>query len=171
MADKFPTAIRAGNEKAHADRSAYLQVETQILKKPKLKNDLTVWLQQNRRVEWIVNTVQTGYGIQITPTQLTAFSVRQGLHRRRDNLAHNLIPWKIERHSHARMYPYLMLSAEARLRAGVRQSGETVNRLVLWKDKLATDGHVVDYRPNTFEVWWYVPARPGIDLDLIRVPQ
>lgn len=168
--DEYSKPMRAGNLQSRHRRSDYLRVETEILRKPVLRNQLTTWLKQNRRVEWIVHEVRTGHGIEITPTDLGAFSIRQGLADRQDCLTDNLIPWAIRLHKHKRMYPYLMLSAEGRLRAGVRQAEETLNRLVLWKFKLNQDDMVIDYRPDTFEVWHQVPRRVGVDHDLIRVP-
>jgi hypothetical protein len=153
-------------------RLEYLKLETAIREKPVLHNSLQRWLKENRKVDWIVHQVETKYRLQLPPTFLTAYSIRHAVPRPRwDSVDNDLIPWRIERHWHERLYPYLMLNAEVRLRAGSRPVRETTNRLILWKEKLAKDNHVVDYQPQHPDVWLYVPRRPGIDLDLIRVPQ
>jgi hypothetical protein len=45
-----------------------------------------------------------------------------------------------------------------------------MSRLEPWLEKLRQAGAVVHYEADTKQGFFYVPRRPGIDLDLIREP-
>lgn len=86
-----------------------------------------------------------------------------------------LIPWHVKT-EHGTHYALRMLRVEARLRRGWPlatdddQAADLGERLDSWKQKLRDEDLVVHYQDNTDEGFYYVPRRPGIDTDLIRVP-
>jgi hypothetical protein len=64
-----------------------------------------------------------------------------------------------------------MLRTEARRRAGKQLRKEERVRLDAWLRRLARENIVLHYDPDTDEGWFYVPRRPGVDTDIIRVPE
>lgn len=78
-----------------------------------------------------------------------------------------LIPWTLAP-QYRDSYPVKMLRREQRRRADLPLSEAHVAELDRWIDRLREEQVVVAYTPTTGFV--YVPARPGIDTDLIRVP-
>ncbi|WP_432482537.1 hypothetical protein [Kineococcus esterisolvens] len=63
-----------------------------------------------------------------------------------------------------------MLRAEGRLRAGVELKPAEADRLEAFKRGLREQGAVIHYDGDTEQGFFRVPAREGIDTDLIRVP-
>lgn len=88
-----------------------------------------------------------------------------------------LIPWRVKA-EHGNEYPLRMLRAEARRRRGyVPPTPEKAAawereqaKLDAWLAQLRAENAVVHYQANTPEGFHYVEPRPGIDDDLIRVP-
>lgn len=81
----------------------------------------------------------------------------------------DLMPWHVEP-QHLWAFPPRMLRVEARRRAAMDVNSLDADRLASWKKRLKEEGRVVHYDPDTDKGWFYVPARPGIDRDLIRAP-
>ncbi|WP_412540240.1 hypothetical protein R8Z50_31165 [Longispora sp. K20-0274] len=80
-----------------------------------------------------------------------------------------LVPWDAEP-IHQFHLLLTRLRDEERRRSGDRLDLETHARLRAWTARLRAHGLVVDYDPTTEQGFHLVPARPGIDTDLIRVP-
>lgn len=127
------------------------------------------WFEEGRTYDWMSQQYRDKYNIETVPSMWGNFRRRRGLSRRiaRDDV---LIPWAVER-QHRWGYPITMLRAEARRRSGLELSEDTEHRVNVWIRNLKDDGAVVHYDPDTEEGFFYVAARPGIDTDLIRVPE
>lgn len=66
-----------------------------------------------------------------------------------------------------------MLRVHARLKQGAtpEQIGiPTFEQHQEWLERLSLAGVVVHYDPTTERGFWYVPRRPGVDLDVVREP-
>lgn len=88
----------------------------------------------------------------------------------------SLIPWVVAP-EHSRRFDHVMLEAESRRRQGLRVPERREKQLDSWLRRLERDGAVVHYNrsqtdPETGEVpgWWRVQRRPGIDFDIISMP-
>jgi hypothetical protein len=137
---------------------------------PKIQDETEVkrWFEEGRTYAWMQAEYRRKYNIDTTLSMWGNFRRKHGLARRiqRDD---ELIPWAVQR-EHRWRYPVMMLRQEARRRAGFELTPEQIAKLDAWKRGLADQGAVVHYEPDTEDGWFYVPARPGIDTDLIRVP-
>lgn len=81
-----------------------------------------------------------------------------------------LIPWKVAP-QHVRLLHHRMLSAESRRRQGKPPTrAEDLRQLEKWLAWLRDGDAVIHYDADTPEGWWPVHRRPGVDTDLIRVP-
>lgn len=127
------------------------------------------WFEEGRTYAWMVEEYRRKYNIETVPSMWGNFRRRRGLDRRiaRDD---ELIPWEVKR-EHRWDYPILMLRKEARRRSGLPMSEADLDALEAWKRGMDRDGTVVHYEPETEEGWFYVPRRPGVDVDLIRRPE
>lgn len=82
----------------------------------------------------------------------------------------DLIPWRVQMR-HQKAYHVRMLRLEGRRRAGHKLRAEEQRRLDSWIEDLREAGAVIHYNPDYgTEGFYAVPARPGVDTDLIRVP-
>lgn len=126
------------------------------------------WYQEGKTYQWMVEEYERKYGIQIRASAFSSLRRKYGLERR---IVRNddLIPWHIEP-KHRWAYPVIMLRAEARRRAGKELKRDEARRLESWLARMERDDTVLHYDPDTEEGWFYVPRRPGIDKDIIRVP-
>jgi hypothetical protein len=126
------------------------------------------WFEEGITYEEMVQRYRDKYGIETTFSMFGNFRRRRGLARRitRDD---ELIPWAVKV-EHRHDYPILMLRKEARRRAGLPLSDEDDSAVDAWIRGMKEDGTVLHYEPETDEGWFYVPPRPGVDVDLIRVP-
>ncbi|PSL04147.1 hypothetical protein CLV30_106152 [Haloactinopolyspora alba] len=138
--------------------------------RPKIQNENEAirWMEEGKTYNEIIELYRTKYNIETSQSMWAAFRRRRGLDRRtvRDD---SLIPWAMKR-EHRWLFAPKMLRLEAKLRAGKSIDKDDKARLDSFKERLKTDGRVVHYEPDTKEGWFYVPAREGIDTDLIRVP-
>lgn len=127
------------------------------------------WLTEGRTYQWIIDEYRRKYNIETTVSMWSNFRSRRGLSRR---LAWNeeLVPWAVKR-EHRWRHPVSMLRQEARRRAGMELSPERLANVLAWAEGLREQGLVVHYDPDTVDGFHYVAARPGIDTDLVRVPQ
>ncbi|MEU4561786.1 hypothetical protein AB0F72_25670 [Actinoplanes sp. NPDC023936] len=132
-------------------------------------DELKRWIADGKPYQEIIDTYQEKYGILLKKPMLSAFRRRHGIGIRivRDN---DLIPWKLEE-ADRRRYQADMLRAEARRRAGRQLSPALEAKLDRFLRRLAEERVVVHYDPESAEGFCYVPARPGIDTDLVRVPE
>lgn len=126
------------------------------------------WFEEGRSYQWMVEEYRRKYGINTVPSLWGNFRRRRGLARRthRDD---DLLPWHLK-DEHRWLFPAQMLRAEARRRAGKKLRPEDERRLDNFIARLKRDGLVVHYDRDTEEGFFYVPARDGIDTDLIYKP-
>jgi len=137
-------------------------------------DEVVRWIKDGKKLTWIVDEIQRKYGVKV------GYSTVVDIRRRNDIPAligrhDDLIPWPL-RKEHRHKMPPKMLRALGRRRNG-EPLGPTVEReLDRWlvaraeTSPEAPYGTVVHYNPLTKEGWFYVARRPGIDNDLIRVP-
>jgi hypothetical protein len=132
------------------------------------ESEVIRWFEQGVTYEEMVERYREKYNIETTPSMWGNFRRRRGLDRRitRDD---ELIPWgvKVE---HRHDYPILMLRKEARRRAGLPLSEEDEHAVDAWIAGMKEANTVLHYDPDTEDGWFYVRPRPGVDTDLIRVP-
>lgn len=109
-------------------------------------------------------------GVRVTRAAVSAALARAGAPPMRNRYS-ELLPWRV-RAEDDNHYALRMLRAEARLRAGSQVSDRELRRLEAWKKTLKENQAVVHYDPDVKHSprFFYVPARPGVDTDLIRVP-
>ncbi|MEU8327296.1 hypothetical protein [Micromonospora sp. NPDC048839] len=127
------------------------------------------WITEGRTYREMIELYREKYGIETSVTMWGNFRRRQGLEPRltRDS---NLIPWKIEP-EHRYNWHVMMLRAEARRRDGKKLPAREAAELDSWLAKRKAEDSVVHYDPETEQGFFLVPRRPGIDTDLIRVPE
>lgn len=132
------------------------------------EGEIKRWFEEGRTYAWMAEEYSRKYNMQVAPTMFANVRRRRGWDRR---IARNdeLIPWFIKE-EHRWAYPVVMLRVEARARAGMEVREVDRVRVEPWKKELLEKGLVVHYDPDTEDGFFYVPARPGVDLDLIRVP-
>src|SRR5690606_17474538 len=109
------------------------------------------------------------YGLEVSLSMFSQYRRRRALPRRLPRHT-KLLPWRI-RSEHLRRFDAVMLRAEAKVRAGRTIPERERRKLERWKARLAEAGAVVHYDPDTEQGFFWVPRRPGIDLDLIREPE
>ncbi|OKI45121.1 hypothetical protein [Micromonospora sp. CB01531] len=128
------------------------------------------WIEEGKTYKWIVEEYKRKYGIDTAPSLWGNLRRKHGIDPR---IVRNddLLPWEIKE-EHRWLFPPQMLRAEARRRAGKSIGPEDDKvRLENFLKRLKDDNLVVHYDPDTPEGFFYVPAREGIDTDLVRVPQ
>lgn len=132
------------------------------------ENEVIRWFEAGVTYSEMIERYRDKYNIETTRSMWSNIRGRLGLDRRiaRDD---SLIPWTVKL-EHRHLYPITMLRREARRRSGFDLSEEDERALDAWIAGLKEDGVVLHYDPDTEEGWFYVPMRPGIDVDLIRVP-
>lgn len=130
--------------------------------------EFTEWWNEGRTYEWIIDQYRKKYHIEITPSAIGNWRARLGLERRQQRDL-DLIPWKVE-DRHRYKHTLAMLRAEGRRRAGAPLSDIQKTRLESWLAFMKEEDAVVHYDPETEEGFFYVPRRPGVDIDLVRQP-
>lgn len=126
------------------------------------------WIAEGRTYQWMVEEYARKYNKEITKSAFANVRARMGLERRISR-NEDLMPWTVKE-EHRWEYPAVMLRVEGRRREGRTLRDVDAKRLESWKATLLDNGLVVHYDPSTEEGWFYVPAREGIDTDLIREP-
>lgn len=126
------------------------------------------WFEERRTYAWMVEQYREKYNIDTSKSMWGGVRRRLGVERRiqRDD---ELIPWHVKE-EHRWAFPVLMLRAEARRRKGIELDENHTRKLRGFLQRLEEDGTVVHYDPDTDEGWFYVPRRPDVDTDIIRVP-
>ena len=124
------------------------------------------WIDEGRTYAWMAQQYLEKYGIEVAPTTFSNFRQRMGMEPRKV-WNDELVPWYVEEH-HRHTHPVMMLRAEARRRAG--KPIADASRLDSWLASRKQEDTVVHYDPDTEQGFFYVLRRPGVDTDLIRVP-
>ena len=107
-------------------------------------------------------------GVVVAPGTLAVIRHRKGWNR--VHLDHSaLLPWLV-RKEHRGAHHQRMLRLESTLRQGGEVDERNRRLLESWKKQLKAEDAVVHYQPDTPQGWFLVPRRPGVDTDLIRVP-
>lgn len=132
------------------------------------EQEVVRWFEEGKSYHWMVEEYKRKYNIETVPSMWGNFRRRRGLERRtlRDD---DLLPWKMD-DAHRWLFPAQMLRAEARRRAGKTLRPDEEKRVDNFIKRLKDEGLVVHYDIDTKEGFFYVPARPGVDTDLIRQP-
>lgn len=142
-----------------------------------IENDQEVnrWFEEGRKYSYMIEQYRTKYRKETTVAYWSKQRERRGFERRnvRDE---RLIPWKIEDDRHRYLEDPINLRREARRRAGEpigkdpEYQAKALAELDNWIARLAEEDAVVHYDPDTEQGWFWLPRRPGVDLDLIREP-
>ncbi|MDH6462042.1 hypothetical protein M2302_002217 [Micromonospora sp. A200] len=137
----------------------------------KIQNEQEVlrWFEEGRSYQWMIDEYKRKYNIETVPSLWGNFRRRKGLESRYTR-NDELIPWAL-RDEHRWLFPAMMLRTEARRREGKELREEDATRLSAFVARLKNKKLVVHYDPDTEEGFFYVPAREGIDTDLVRVPE
>lgn len=124
------------------------------------------WRREGKTYREIADLHEKKYGVRPSVSGLNSIRSRAGAPARN---VHNpaLVPWKISK-EHRASLDLRGLRAEARLRAGQELSAFSFRIWSKWKKGLDESGLVVHYDP--VEGFSHVPPRPGVDNDLVRVP-
>ncbi|MGY0233929.1 hypothetical protein [Longispora urticae] len=104
-------------------------------------------------------------GVRVPPAGWAAYRESHDL----PHILTNLVPWQVEP-IHQFHLILTRLRDEERRRAGEKLDLETLSRVRDWGTRLRAHGLVVSYDPATEQGFSLVPARPGVDTDLVRVP-
>jgi len=132
------------------------------------EDEVIRWFSEGRTYAWMSEEYERRYNITTAASLWADF-------RRRNSLSRQvvpdtcLVPWHVEE-VHRWAFGLAMQRMEARRRAGAALAPGDSVRLAGWRRELAGRGLVVHYDPDTAQGFFYVPRRPGIDLDLIREP-
>lgn len=126
------------------------------------------WIETGKTYQWMKEEYLRKYQLDVSIGMFSNFRSRHGLDGRivRDE---ELIPWLIKA-EHRYAHDPQMLRAEARKRAGAELTPPIAKMHEAWRRGLEEEGTVVHYDPDTQQGWFRVPAREGIDTDLIRKP-
>ena len=132
------------------------------------ETEAVLWLAEARPLSWMVEEYARKYNVRTTVDMWLNFRRRQGFAPR---TVHDdaLVPWFVQP-EHRWSTPLAMLTLTARDRAGLPVPREQRERLRVWIEGLQSSDSVVHYDAEQEGGWSYVPRRPGIDHDLIRVP-
>lgn len=129
---------------------------------------LQKWKEEGLTVKEMVERIRQTEGVEVAPGTVYSALSRAGL---TDHVRYqDFIPWSPIRTDHTGHYALVMLRLAARREAGEQLSPTRLDRLDTWVSRLRQDGAVVTYVYASPDGFYYVPARPGIDKGLIRVP-
>lgn len=137
-----------------------------VPKKIQCEDEIARWFNDGKTFSWMQQRYREKYGIETTQTLFQQFCRRRGYPRRTARNIY-LIPWKIDQ-KHWKDYTLRMLRCEAKEREGFKLGHQESVRLRCWRERMMASPGVIDYTPERGFV--IVPRRPGVDLDLIRVP-
>jgi len=135
----------------------------------KIQNHTEVarWFREGRTYRWMVDQYREKYHIETTPSMWGNYRRRQAIEPR--HARESMVPWRL-RAEHRTNYMAQMLRAEGRRRAGLPNPPATERRLDAFIARLDREGLVVHYDADLPEGFFMVPAREGVDVDLIREP-
>lgn len=129
---------------------------------------LAKWKDEGLTVQQMVDRIREQDNVVVAPGTVYAALSRAGLTER--IRYEDSIPWSPIRTDHVGAYPLVMLRLAARRAAGQTLPPVREAKLDAWIARMRQEGVVVHYEHDTADGWFYVPARPGIDTGLIRVP-
>lgn len=115
----------------------------------------------------IVEYLRVHMGIEVSREALAMWRKRRGLDRK--PASPKRIPWKL-RPEHTSTVEAQAIRSHSRREDGLVVDDERTRILKRMEERLYPRGLVIHYDPATEQGWWYVPARPGIDLGLVREP-
>lgn len=127
------------------------------------------WYAEGREYKWMVEQYKEKYDLDVTRAMFSNWRARLGLSPRSVVRDSDLIPWLVRR-DHTWLLPMRMLRLEARVRSGATVTHQQLTQVHAWCESLRETGRVVHYEPDTEQGFFYVPAREGIDTDLVRIP-
>lgn len=114
----------------------------------------------------IVDRIYAESGVRLSRAAVSAALARAGFASYRKRHA-ELIPWRVKV-EHNKEYPVRMLRLEARRRKGEALPPPEEKKLDSWLQFLRDNKMVVGYHPAVG--FRYIDPRPGIDTDLIFLP-
>ncbi|GAA3232220.1 hypothetical protein ACFP63_16570 [Oerskovia jenensis] len=115
----------------------------------------------------IVAFLKDHMGIEVTTEALIMWRKRRGLDR--NPVSPKRIPWKL-RPEHVNTVEAQAIRAYYGREDGLAVDKERTRILASMERRLYPRGLVIHYDPDTERGWWAVPARPGVDLGLVREP-
>lgn len=132
------------------------------------RDEFIRWYEEGKTYSWITEKYQQKYNVEIGGGTISNWRHQLGLEKRtvRDG---TLVPWAVRR-EHRYNHILHMLRTEARRRGDLPVPAGRLEKLEAWLRNLNEQDAVVHYDPDTEQGWWLVPRRPGVDTDLIRVP-
>jgi hypothetical protein len=132
------------------------------------RDEFIRWYEEGKTYAWIIEEYWYKYDIEIGAGTISNWRHQLGLEKRavRDP---GLIPWAVLL-EHRKSHIVQMLRTEGRRRAGEPIPADRLKKLEGFLRNLKEQDAVVHYDPETEQGWWLVPRRPGVDEDLIRVP-
>jgi len=129
-------------------------------------SQLKTWMDDNKSHEEIRVLAEEMTGETISLSSVSSAISRAGYSYRPRN--ESFIPWPKIAVDHNWAYQLVMLRLAARLQREQEVKPLDRKRLENWTATLKDQGLVVMYKYNSVDGFYYVPARPGIDLGLIR---
>ena len=133
----------------------------------KLPAELTArLLEEGLGPQQIVTYLKEHYQIEVTPSAVSMFRKRFTNIEPKHG-SKRVIPWKVRPEHKASVYRHAILAWHQRER-GEAVIGERARNLMHVETKLKEARLVIDYSPDLG--WRLVPARPDIDLGLVREP-
>ena len=134
---------------------------------PKLPQEMTArLLEDGWGPKKIADHYKRHLGIEVTPSAVSMFRKRYtdvpAKHK-----SEKVIPWDVRPEHKASVYRHAVLAWHQRER-GEAVIGERYRNLMSIETRLKEAGRVIDYHPQ--RGWLIVPARPGVDLGVIREP-
>jgi hypothetical protein len=135
------------------------------------RDEFVRWYNEGKTGPWIVAEYARKYGITISTGTVSNWRHSLGIEATRQARDAQLIPWTVKA-EHRTVHAYTMLRGEARRRRfGEEALDATLLRKVYsFTAKLRRQGAVVHYDPDHPRGFAIVPARPGVDTDLVRIP-
>lgn len=138
--------------------------------KRKLPSDsiLARWVEEGLDHKQMQQRIKEQFGEEVALSSVSGALSRAGLTNR--VRYDDFIPWGRIALEHNHAYQLTMLRCAARMDKGLPVRDGDKRRFETWRDELKSKGVVVHYDYDSEQGWFYVPARPGVDTGLIRVP-
>jgi hypothetical protein len=124
------------------------------------KQQLEAWLDEGLTQGQMVQRVYEQTGVTVTRSGIAAAMMREGLGVRDVPRYHDEVPWRV-RPEHLRAYPVRMLRLLGRRNQGGSLKPSEIERLDAWLARLADEGLVVAYDPDSPSGFLYVDREDG----------
>lgn len=136
----------------------------------KMPSDSTLekWLEEGLSHKQIQKRIEETTGERVALSTVSGHLSRVGLANR--VRYDEFIPWGRISLDHNHAYQLTMLRIGARLKKGLPVRPLDKNRFTDWADQLKDRGVVVHYEYDSPDGFYYVPARKGVDIGLVREP-